>query len=144
MSRGGAFFLSVASIVSILYLSTIKGNHYPQYYFVIDSNKILAVVLGVSLFMWFKDMKVKQSKLINRIAQSCFGVLLIHANSDTMRQWLWKDVLNVTGQYNDDYFILKSLVSVLGIYIVCTLIDQMRIIWVERPLFKWLEHKQIV
>lgn len=83
-----------------------------------DSNKVLALVLGVSLFMWFKDIKVQQSKLINRIAESCFGVLLIHAHSDTMRQWLWKDVLNVAGQYHSENFILHSIVSVLGIYSV--------------------------
>lgn len=44
-----------------------------------------------------------------QIAQSCFGVLLIHANSDTMRQWLWKDTLNVAGQYQTDTFILHSI-----------------------------------
>lgn len=140
----GAFFLSIASIVAILYLSSMKGNHYPQYYFIMDSNKVLALVLGVSLFMWLKDIKVQQSKLINRIAESCFGVLLIHAHSDTMRQWLWKDVLNVAGQYHSENFILHSIVSVLGIYIVCTLIDQMRIMWIERPLLKWLEHNQLL
>ena len=119
------------------------GKTLPQYYFINDSYKILAVALGVSMFMWFKDMKVPQSKLINRIAQSCFGVLLIHANSGTMRQWLWKDTLNVAGQYATDTFVLHSILSVLGIYIICTLIDQARIAWIEKPLFEWMDKRQL-
>lgn len=134
---GGVFSLSVASIVVIQWLSDMRGKTYPQYYLVNDSYKILAVVLGVSLFMWFKDMKIPQSIWINRIAQSCFGVLLIHANSDAMRQWLWKDVLNVAGQYETDTFILNSILSVLAIYIVCTIIDQLRIVLIEKPFFNW-------
>ena len=138
---GGAFLASVISIIAILFISDLKGKPYPQYYFVNDCYKLLAVALGLSMFMWFKDLKIPQSKLINRIAQSCFGVLLIHANSDTMRQWLWKDTLNVAGQYETDTFILHSILSVLGIYMVCTMIDQVRIFLIEKPLFNWL-HKQ--
>ena len=105
---------------------------------------MLAVALGISLFMWFKDMKVPQSKIINRTAQSCFGVLLIHAHSNTMRQWLWKDVLDVAGQYGTDTFILHSILSVIGIYIICTLIDQLRICLLEKPLFLWAEKKNLL
>ena len=140
---GGVTLLSVASIVAILYLGCLKGKNYPQYYFINDSYKVLAVVMGVSMFMWFKDMKIPQSRWINRIAQSCFGVLLIHANSDTMRQWLWKDVLDVAGQYHTDTFIIHSILSVLAIYIVCTIIDQLRIALLERPFFNWLKTHNI-
>ena len=61
------------------------------YKYVSDSNTFLAVATGVSLFMTFKDMKMKYHKWINTIAASTFGVLLIHANSDTMRQQIRKD-----------------------------------------------------
>ncbi len=32
------------------------------------------------------------SRFINIIGAGTFGVLLIHANSETMRNWLWHDV----------------------------------------------------
>ena len=89
--------------------------------------------------MYFKDLRIPQSKVINRIAQSCFGVLLIHANSDAMRQWLWKDILNVEGQYRSDNYVWYSLLSVLSIYIICTMIDQLRIIFIEKPLFNYMD-----
>ena len=130
---------SFASIVVPLYIGELIGKSLPYYHFVSDSNKLLAVILSVSLFMYFKDLHIPYSKVINRIAQSCFGVLLIHANSNAMRQWLWKDTLDVTGHYYTNTFILHSILSVLAIYFVCTLIDQLRILLLEKPLFKRLE-----
>ena len=59
------------------------------YQYVIDSNAFLAVISSVLLFVGFKNIHLGQSKIINTIASSTFGVLLIHANSDTMRRWLW-------------------------------------------------------
>lgn len=67
------------------------------------------------------------------------AVLLIHANSDTMRQWLWQDVLKNTTFFNSPLLIVYALVSVCMIYVVCTAIDQVRILVVEKPFFKVLE-----
>lgn len=104
-----------------------------------DSNKILAVVTAICLFMFFKNLNIKQSKLINTIAASTFGVLLIHANSDAMRQFLWKDVLKNTSMYGTTYLILHAIGSVLGVYIICTIIDILRSRFLERPIFNKLE-----
>lgn len=85
--------LSMASVLMLLYMSSIKGHIYNVYFFISDSNKILALLTAICSFMWFKDMKIEYSKWINTIASSMFGVLLIHANSDTMRHWLWRETL---------------------------------------------------
>lgn len=130
--------LSFASIIIILYLGRI--DHWS--FFLDSPNKFLAFATSISLFMWFKDAKVKQSKIINRISASAFGVLLIHANSDTMRQWLWKDVLDVSGHYPSDCFMIYSVLSVLGIYMVCTIIDQLRIVIFEKPFFKLIDNSR--
>ena len=104
------------------------------FYFVTDSNTFLAVCIGVSSFLFFKNLKIKQSRVINAIAASTFGVLLIHANSDTMRKWLWQTLLNVKGAFSlsTPLLILHATLSVLGIFIVCVIIDQIRIRTVER------------
>lgn len=109
------------------------------YYFVADSNKILAAVTAVSLFVFFKNLKLKYNPVINTIAAATFGVLLIHANSDTMRQWLWKDTLNNAGAFHTDMFIVHAICSVLGIYIICTIIDIGRIYLIEKPVFKLID-----
>ena len=56
---------------------------------------------------------------------------------------MWKDTLNVAGQYATDTFVLHSILSVLGIYIICTLIDQARIAWIEKPLFGWMDRNRL-
>lgn len=104
------------------------------FYFVTDSNTFLAVCIGVSSFLFFKNLKIKQSRVINTIAASTFGVLLIHANSDTMRKWLWQTLLNVKGAFSlsTPLLVLHATLSVLGVLIVCLIIDQIRIRTVER------------
>ena len=105
-------------------------------FFVADSNKILAVVTAVCAFMFFKSLNIRYNKIINTIAASAFGVLLIHANSDTMRQWLWVDVFDNVGQYDSPILAVHALCAVVVIYIICTAIDIGRIRFLEKPFFK--------
>ncbi len=132
--------LSWLSVIAVAYLTlSLKDKIGNVFYFVSDSNKILALLTAVSAFMYFKNLKIGYSKLINTVAASAFGVLLIHSNSDTMRRWLWKDVLNNVEWYHSDVFIMHAILSVIGIYIICTIIDVLRIKFVEKPLFKWID-----
>ena len=89
--------------------------------------------------IFFLNLKIKQSRVINTVAASTFGVLMIHANSGTMRQWLWKDVFNNVGWYHSPWIYLHAVVSVVGIYDVCTLIDMVRKRVFEKPFFEWLD-----
>ena len=75
----------------------------------------------------------------NTIAASTFGVLMIHANSDTMRQGLWKDVVNCTGVYYLPYACLYAIGSVLAIFAICILIDYIRIHTLEKWTFKYID-----
>lgn len=99
------------------------------------------LIQQVCAFMFFKNVKIPQSRIINRIATSTLGVLLIHANSDAMRNWLWKDVLKNVTYYNSPFLVLHALGAVGGIYLICTVIDQLRIRLIEVPLFKRLEKR---
>ncbi len=138
---GGLTLLSViASVCSVLVMIYLERNSY--YWFVADSNKILAVTTAVTSFMFFKNLKIKNSKLINSVAVSTFGVLLIHANSDAMRQWLWKDTLNNVGVYYTNYTVAHAILSVLGVFLICAVIDQLRICFIEKPLMGKLNYYQ--
>lgn len=125
----------IVSVLSVLIMR--YAGHYP-YYFVSDSNAVLAVVVSVCTFMFFKTYPLKYHKWINTVGASTFGVLLIHDNSDLMRQWLWKDTLNNVGFYANNIY-LHSIISVLGVFCICTLIDQLRLRYIEKPLFKVLD-----
>lgn len=115
-----------------------------SYFFVADSNKILAVITSITSFLFFKNLEVKQSKFINTLAGSTFGVLLIHTNSDAMRTWLWKDFVNCVGAYDSKWLYLYAIVEVLAIFIVCDLIDILRTKDIEKPFFAFLAKKNIL
>ena len=89
--------------------------------------------------MFFKDLKMKHHKWVNTIAASTFGVLLIHANSDTMRQWLWKDTLHNAEKYYTPDACLYALLAVLGVFVICIMIDYIRIHTVEKWTFKVID-----
>ncbi len=81
------------------------------------------------------------SKVINTIGATTFGVFLIHANSNAMRIWLWKDTVDVVGHYALPIvqLVLYSIVVVLAIFSLCSLIDYCRAQILEKPFFKWYD-----
>ena len=85
--------------------------------------------------MYFKNWEMADNPVINTLASTCFGVLLIHGNSDTMRRWLWQDVLDNCRAYYSDWMILHVIFSTLGIFLICAGIDLLRIKYLERPFF---------
>lgn len=133
--------ISIASVVGMTWLGAKLGKGGIEYWFLSDSNKVLAVALALAAFMFFKNVRIKNSVLINTVAASTLGVLMIHANSDTMRKWLWQDVLHNVEMYNSNFLVFHVLGSVLAIYIICTAIDYLRIRFIEKPFFSlWDKH----
>ena len=146
-------FLAVMSVIAMRILVPVslinyfvEGNKIVSlsYYFVADSNKIFAVIIALCSFLWFKNMKIGYNKIINAFGAGTFGVLLIHANSDAMRQWLWKDFVDVIGHYKTlttGELALYSICVVLAIFVICNLIDQFRIATLEKWFFNWYDSK---
>ena len=130
------------SELAIDFIGIKFGFEYWQY-MMTDANKLPVFFMAVSMFLFFKNIRVKYHKAINIFAASTFGVFLIHANSKTMMQWLWKDFL-----HNIDYFTSTNLwfhmfLSVIAIHIACTVIDICRIRFVEVPIFSLLDKRRI-
>lgn len=134
--------VALASVTGMQYLYGSKGINY-SYFFVRDSNKILAVAYAVCSFLWFKNMNIRHSKIINAFGAGTFGVLLIHANSNAMRTWLWKDTVDCVGHYSLQLgaLMLYSIGVVLAVFIICNLMDQLRIATVEKCFFNWYDRQ---
>ena len=132
--------LCILSVIALNILQVKLNRTGLQYALVVDSNKFLALMTALFAFLTFKDLPLKNSKFINTVAASSFGVLLIHANSDAMRHWLWVDTLDNVGAYYNNVY-LHAILSVVGVYAVCTLIDYLRIRFLERPFFEWYDRK---
>lgn len=135
-----ALFLAAASIsvIGCAYISNGWGQVQIEfsYYFLSDSNKVMAVSVAICAFLFFKSLKIPYNKWINKVAASTYGVLLIHANSDAMRQWLWVDVLKNGQMFLSDWMPIHAIGSVLIVFSVCIVIDWLRIQFLEMPLCK--------
>jgi len=128
----------LVDIASVIIIYKVRPQSWA--YFLSDSNKILALLTAICAFMFFKNIHFT-CKFVNVVASATFGVLLIHANSDAMRSWLWGDLLKNVEYMNTQWVYLRATGFVLAVYIVCTLIDILRIYLLEKPLFKWLDKK---
>ncbi len=111
------------------------GKNNLPYGLVYDCNAILAIVVAVTTFMFFKNWKIPYSSFINAMGATTFGVLLIHTNSNMMRQWLWGNVVDCVGHYQTHLYWAYAIFSVICIFCVCSLIDYIRIRIVEKWFF---------
>ena len=140
-SIAGCFMLlSALSVIAGAVVSKRIGKTY-YYVAVTDCNTLLAVCTGLSLFLFFRNLRIKPNRLVNAIAATTFGVFCIHACSDTMRQWLWRDTLK-----NNEYFARTAgyvhiIAAVAAVFTVCALIDAVRIRYIEKPFFRVLDRK---
>ena len=132
-----SLFACCLSMLSLLYLkdSGRIGTFLP-YFFVTDSNKLLALIFSVSSFMWFKDLNINYNPWINTIGATTFGVLLIHTNSDAMRLWLWKETVDSVGHFGPSVLstLGYAIASVLMIFFLCSFIDWIRKCFIEDKL----------
>jgi hypothetical protein len=133
--------LGTVSVLAMSWLGTKVGKPALSFFFLSDSNRILAVATGISSFLFFKNLKLGHIRWINHLGGCTFGVLLIHANSETMRNWLWKDLLGNIEAFNSPWLIVHAVGSVLGIFVVCAALETLRQCILEKPFFQlWDAH----
>ena len=85
----------------------------------------LAIIASILLVITFSKLKF-QNRLVNWLAASCFAVYLIHY-SPYVYPYLIQLVQYVYAQYDGVTYTVILLLLLCGIYIGCTLIDQIRI-----------------
>lgn len=135
-------WLTLASVFfSLLSIVLLQKHLGAGMFFMSDCNKLSAVSVAVTSFLWFKNMDIKCSKVVNAFGAGTFGVLLIHANSNAMRTLLWRDVVDAVGHYHLPLMQLAlfSVGVVLAVFITCNFIDQLRIVTIEKAFLKWYD-----
>ena len=134
--------IDILSILVCIYFG-YKINVQMAYYFINDSNKILAILTSITLFLCFKNMNIGYSKFINTVARSTFGVLLIHSNTETMRNFLWRKLLNNVSIYETNSIYIHAILSIIGVFVICIIIDYIRIKLIEEKFFEIIYDKII-
>ena len=92
----------------------------------------LPVVTGsISLLLIFLKRKEFSNKNINYISGSVLGVYLIHSNF-LFSPYLWTKFIHIQTYFNSTNLIIISIISIILVYIICTIIDIMRRLTVEK------------
>ena len=137
--------LAWMSVLLIDYLCAYfhRGSWFAAFYFVSDSSKLLAFIVGIAIFQTFRNLPLRYNRFVNALSKTTFGVLMIHANSDAMRKFLWQDLVRVPVMLDAPFLslVFHATVSVMLIYAVCAAIDYARIILLEKPIMAWIDSK---
>ena len=137
---GACVLVSAASVTACAWVSARIGKTY-YYVAVTDCNTLLAVCTGTALFLFFRNLRIRQNRLINTVAATTFGVFCIHACSDAMRRWLWQDTLKNIEYYSSPAVYLHIIGAVIAVFVSCAVIDALRIRFLEKPFFRVLDKK---
>lgn len=139
LNNNKKIIISIISIFTFCILFSIStivlSNHfksiikYEQYFSKIYYAPLL--LLSILIFKLFLNQKPFTNKFINILASATFGVYLIH-DYNFVRRYVWLDLLKVNKYKNSPYLILYSLGVVLLIYIICSIIELLRIYIIEK------------
>ena len=127
------FAIYLVSILIFNLVGNMLNNKFLLKYSVYLANpkSLLLLFISVELLMMFLSMKKWSNKFINVIATATLGVYLIHDNN-FVRPYLWKHLLNNQSMYHSEYLIIHAICSIILVYVICTIIDLLRQMTIEK------------
>lgn len=115
--------ISFSISVFMIIVGTKSGQ---PYYWVVDSQKPLAFITSICFFCAFKNIKMPNSRIINIIAATTFGIFLIHSDNRLMHDFIFNDILKSSELLNSEYTVIKSVVYTLLVFSFCSILDFVR------------------
>ncbi len=95
-------------------------------YFLTKNHSPLVFAISISIFLLFRDTKIKPMPVINNLAMSSLGVYLIHDNV-LLRQMIWYKWFAIDINTPTPAFIMLAMIKITSIFTICLFIDQLRI-----------------
>ena len=129
----------------IFYLGIVGFSFYIQYlsnfnkvllglmYSFTQIRSVLIFISAICLFMFFKNLKMKEYKLINKLSNFSFGVYLFHEHT-YMRRFLWFELIDLNVFVDSPYFIFISIFIIVVVYLIGGMYE-----WVRQVIFKHIE-----
>lgn len=117
------------SLVSSNYNSLLRNNLYSR------TCSIFIFGSAIGLFMFFKNLRVRNNKYINMLASYSFGVYLFHEHF-FMRDLLWNKLFTYSKVLNSGCLFINLVIMIIGIYLVGSLVE-----FVRKCIFKYFSCK---
>lgn len=137
-----AAFIFYIILILLAIIIDIIGNHfswleaYPTHFSNLQTPTML--FLSILLFVGFKNIHISYSKIINAIAACSFGVYLIHDN-EMIRHYLWIDIFKNYMYFDNKYFIIYALITIIFVYIGCTIISALYYFFIRKVIYQILD-----
>ena len=98
----------------------------------------LMLISSMGIFLGFKNLNIKNTKIINIISSTTLGIYLIHDNF-LVREFLWLKFFKVSEHFYDKYLLFYSLKIIFLVFILCMIVDLSRQILFKYTVDKFME-----
>lgn len=139
-SKYSKCFIVVSSIAIICVITSIACFNMRRLG-LLEINSFLVFILAYSIFMDFINKKEYSNSIINYVASSSLGIYLIHDNV-IIRALMWKK-LKMGSLIKTKLFWLYEIEVVVGIFIICLLIDIIRRELIEEKIIKSIRKNSV-
>ncbi len=129
-------FVCYATIIILILINKHFNLQLDQYYFC-ALNSIIGFIGTIGIFLFFKNLKIKNSKIINHFAQSSFATYLISEHI-SFKNIFWNSICKTTNFLQKPLFIflLHILACVILTWLIVGFIEFIRIYVLEKNIFK--------
>lgn len=107
-------------------------------YFWRPLNSPFVVVICVELFLGFLRLLPRENKRVNMIAKSTFGIYLLHGNN-IISSYVLPMLFPIYKETNSLLLLIYSVGSVVTVFLVCCVIDIVRLKTVEKIWIRFLD-----
>lgn len=129
----GLFIISIIISTIILYLLNFLNSRgiidinstnklYGRF---AKTNSIFQIISSTLLFLFFKNININYSKVINYIAGSMISVYIIHTNPVVMNI-LWNKIIRINIYERSQYILFIELVVAAGVFCSSLILDILR------------------
>lgn len=112
-------------LISYLLLTIITTIYSTKNGLAWQYSTIFNVLSSISLFLIFKNIKMKNYKFINNISGYVFPIYCIHT-CPFIAKYLFTEIFNTGYYWNNNYMIIHLIFTVICIYIGCVVIEYFR------------------
>lgn len=119
-----SYVVMISSIVFIsIYSNIFKKIGTVEVAYLWSPNNIFMFLLSISIFGYFINLNIKNSKIINTLASTTLGIYMIH--DGLLNRYIW-DRLNTFNKLNSNFSILYIIFDTIIIFLVCSIIEYVR------------------
>jgi len=127
-------FLTAVSL-DLLGIRVTRLGKVATFYF--GMNTLPVLITSVLLFIGFKNLDIKSSKIINTIAASTFGIYLLH-DSVLFRHYLWITLFKNKSYINSVNLFGHSVICILLVFFGCSVVELFRIHTIEKLWMRYV------